>query len=56
FADVHFKVEKVVEKGRTKTSVRKLDDNEKVEEIARMISGEKITSTSLKHAQELLRK
>ncbi|OIN97537.1 DNA repair protein RecN [Candidatus Desantisbacteria bacterium CG1_02_38_46] len=54
FGNSHFKVEKSVEKGRTKTEVNELNGDERVKEIARMISGDKITSTSLKHAKELL--
>lgn len=54
FGNSHFKVEKTVEKGRTKTEVKELTGDERVEEVARMISGDKITPTSLKHAKELL--
>lgn len=54
FGDLHFKVEKSVEKGRTRTEVKELNKERRVEEIARMISGDKITPTSLKHAKELL--
>lgn len=56
YGNLHFKVEKIIEKGRTRTSVRRLAENERVEEIARMISGEKITPASLKHAGELLKR
>lgn len=52
--NLHFKVEKSMEKNRTKVSVNTLEGEKRIEEIARMISGDKITSTSLKHARELL--
>ncbi len=52
----HYKVEKFEESGRTKTNIRKLIDNEKIEEIARMLGGDQITEVSLQHAQELIEK
>jgi DNA repair protein RecN (Recombination protein N) len=55
FADQHFLIEKQEKQGRTKTSVRLLGDAERTEEIARMISGAKVTDTSLKHAEQMLK-
>jgi DNA repair protein RecN (Recombination protein N) len=55
FADQHFLIEKQEKQGRTKTSVRLLGDSERTEEIARMISGAKVTDTSLKHAEQMLK-
>jgi DNA repair protein RecN (Recombination protein N) len=55
FADQHFLIEKQEKQGRTKTSVRLLADSERTEEIARMISGAKVTDTSLKHAEQMLK-
>jgi DNA repair protein RecN (Recombination protein N) len=55
FADQHFVIEKQEKQGRTKTSIRLMDDVERTEEIARMLSGEKLTETSRKHAQQMLR-
>jgi len=52
--DAHFKVFKYDEKGKTITSIRELNDNERVEELAKMVGGEKLTDTTLKTAQELL--
>jgi len=52
----HYLVEKCEETGRTKTVIRKLNDDEKVQEIARMIGGEDITELSLKHAEQLIAK
>jgi DNA repair protein RecN (Recombination protein N) len=54
FADQHFLIEKIEKKGRTQTEIRRMDDGERAREIARMLSGEKLTETSLKHAEHLL--
>ncbi|RZU39203.1 DNA repair protein RecN [Edaphobacter modestus] len=54
FADQHFLIEKTEKRGRTQTEIRKMDDAERAQEIARMLSGEKLTETSLKHAEHLL--
>jgi len=54
FADVHFAVSKREERGRTTTSVDKLDAASRVEEIARMLGGAKITPTTKRAAEELL--
>jgi DNA repair protein RecN (Recombination protein N) len=55
FADQHFLVEKQERQGKTKTSVRLLENQERTEEVARMLSGAKLTDTSLRHAEQLLR-
>jgi DNA repair protein RecN (Recombination protein N) len=55
FADQHFLIEKKESGGRTRTSVRPLDSEERTKELARMISGAKLTDTSLKHAEEMLK-
>ncbi len=55
YADAHYHIEKRVEKGRTLTQVSHLDCQERVQEIARMISGERVTESVLKHASELLK-
>jgi DNA repair protein RecN (Recombination protein N) len=54
FADQHFLIAKTEKKGRTQTEIRRMDDSERTHEIARMLSGEKLTETSLKHAEHLL--
>ena len=51
----HLVVEKRVSKGSTRTSVRALDEAGRVEELARMLGGERVTDTSRRHARELLR-
>ena len=53
-ADRHFKVSKQVDGGRTSVSVEELDAGTRVEEVARMLAGKKITDLSLSHAQELI--
>jgi DNA repair protein RecN (Recombination protein N) len=55
FADHHYLIEKREAAGRTKTSVRLLTAAEQTEEIARMLSGEKLTETSRQHAEQLLK-
>ena len=55
FADQHFLVEKQERQGKTKTSVRLLSDEERTEEVARMLSGAKLTETSLRHAEQLVK-
>jgi DNA repair protein RecN (Recombination protein N) len=55
FADQHYLIEKRESRGRTKTSVRPLDGEERTCEIARMMSGAKLTDTSLKHAEQMLK-
>jgi DNA repair protein RecN (Recombination protein N) len=54
FADHHFLIEKEEKRGRTHTGIRKMDEVERAREIARMLSGEHLTETSLKHAEHLL--
>lgn len=55
FSDVHYLIEKQPSKRGTFMTVRQLNARERVDEIARLISGERITRTSLDHAKELLR-
>ncbi|MBA3632576.1 MAG: DNA repair protein RecN [Acidobacteria bacterium] len=53
-ADQHFLVEKETAKNRTNIGVRELNENEQVEEIARMLTGKEITATARQHAKEML--
>jgi len=55
FADQHFVIEKADKGGRTRTSVRRMEEGERVQEIARMLSGAKLTESSLEHARSLLK-
>src|SRR5882724_1142066 len=55
FADHHYLIEKRETSGRMRTLVRALTAAEQTEEIARMLSGEKLTETSRQHAEQLLK-
>jgi DNA repair protein RecN (Recombination protein N) len=54
FADQHLAVEKREDHGRTKTQIRVLDDRARTHEVARMVSGAKVTETSLQHAAQMI--
>ncbi len=54
FADQHLAVEKREDHGRTKTQIRVLDDRARTHEVARMLSGAKVTDTSLQHAAQMI--
>ena len=54
FGDIHFKVSKRVQGGRTFVEVSPLKDKERVEEIARMLGGIKITGKTIDYAREML--
>jgi DNA repair protein RecN (Recombination protein N) len=53
-ADTHFVVNKAIAKNKTSIAVRELNPIERVEEIARMLAGEKISDTAREHAREML--
>ena len=52
FADHHI----LIEKQKSQLKAHALTNKERTQEIARLISGEKITATSLKHAEQLLKR
>ncbi|MDL2218798.1 DNA repair protein RecN [Ruminococcaceae bacterium OttesenSCG-928-O06] len=54
FAQRHLLIEKTVRDGRTYTEIRELDDAERVEELARIISGDAITDIARANAREML--
>jgi DNA repair protein RecN (Recombination protein N) len=54
FADQHFVVEKHESGGRTRMQIRLLDDQARTHEVARMLSGAKVTETSLQHAAQMI--
>jgi len=56
FGDHHFNISKQVVRGRTRTTITRLTESERVTEIARMLGGEKITRATLNHAREMLNK
>jgi DNA repair protein RecN (Recombination protein N) len=55
FANQHFLVEKSERDGRTRTQIRQMKEEERTNEIARMISGATVTETSLRHAEQMLK-
>jgi len=52
--DRHFKVEKVVEDGTTKTTIHRLNEDEQATQVASLISGEEVTDAALENARELM--
>lgn len=54
FADHHYLIEKLVEKGRTKTVVKELDEDHRIGELARMLSGNEQASAARETARWLL--
>lgn len=55
FADHHYVIEKKERAGRTRTTIRPVTGQERTEEIARMLSGAKLTDTSRKHAEQMIK-
>ena len=55
FADHHYVIEKKESAGRTRTSIRAVTGDERTEEVARMLSGAKLTETSRKHAEQMIK-
>ena len=55
FADHHYLIEKKERNGRTRTSIRAVVGEERTEEVARMLSGAKLTDTSRKHAEQMIK-
>jgi DNA repair protein RecN (Recombination protein N) len=55
FADHHYLISKKEVSGRTRTTVGEITGEERTEEIARMLSGAKLTDTSLKHAEQMIK-
>ena len=55
-ADNQFFIEKISDENSTVSTVRLLDFDERVEEIAKMLAGENVTEAALNQARELLKK
>ncbi len=55
FADNHYKIVKKVSQGRTSTNIFPLNNEERLEEIARMLGGIEITAATIEHAREMLK-
>jgi DNA repair protein RecN (Recombination protein N) len=55
FGDHHYVIEKKESGGRSRTSIRAVTGGERTEEVARMLSGAKLTETSRKHAEQMIK-
>ena len=55
YAQSHFRVTKSTKAGRTRTTLLPLAESDRIEEIARMLAGTKISKTTISHARELLK-
>lgn len=55
FGDHHYVIEKKVSGGRSRTTIREVTGEERTDEVARMLSGAKLTETSRKHAEQMIR-
>ena len=55
FADTHYKIIKKESGGKTYVEVKRLSDEERLEEVARMLGGLKITGKTIDHAREMLK-
>lgn len=55
YADTHFRIDKRVERGRTTTTIARLDHTGRVDELARMLGGETISDGLRASAREMLR-
>ena len=53
--DAHFMVYKFEKEGKTFTSIKQLNDTERVEELAKMVGGESLTDSTIKTAKELMK-
>ena len=54
YADEHLFIQKSVRDGKTFTQITKLNDEERVHELARIVSGDNVTATALENAREML--
>ena len=55
FADHHYVIEKKDRNGRARTYIRTVSGEERTKEVARMLSGAKLTETSRKHAEQMIK-
>ena len=54
FQEKQFFIKKEIENNLTETKVRELNTEERIREIARIISGDNITEASINHAKEIM--
>ena len=50
----HFKVEKKIDAGKTQTHLNVLSEEARIQEIAKMLSGNQVTETAIAHARQLM--
>jgi DNA repair protein RecN (Recombination protein N) len=55
-ADNHFAVEKKQVDNRAVSFIKKLSDNERINEVAKLISGEELSKASIESAKQLISK
>src|SRR5205807_3163384 len=55
FGDHHYVIEKKESAGRARTTIREVTGEDRTEEVARMLSGAKLTDTSRKHAEQMIK-
>jgi DNA repair protein RecN (Recombination protein N) len=54
FGRHHLYIQKRVQNGRTTTAIRPMNQEERIQEIARMLGGESITPAALEHARSMM--
>lgn len=54
YADTHYLIEKSAHDGRTFTDIRKISEEERVREIARILGGDNITDNTIASAKEII--
>ena len=54
FAPAHYRVDKIERKGRIETRIERLDNEGRVDEIARMLAGTVVTESAREHARQLV--
>ena len=55
FAEHHYLIQKNIAGGRTRTTVRRIQGSERTDEVARMLSGARLTEASRRNAEQMLR-
>ncbi len=50
----HYKVYKVMGTNQTRTNIKKLSEEERINELAEMLSGKELVSSAIEHAKQLL--
>ena len=55
-ADNHYSVEKIISDNRVVTKIKRLDENERLKEISRMLGSRDTTKTAIKYAEEMIKR